>query len=161
MHNPYTNSAIWETIHLNFWLGHKACENCKLYGEVETSDMHITNECKTLFSFIRSFKINNFYDSKLKVTFGVKDHISTNFVFFTIKKVIFRAHLKEFLNQAAYIQYLLNKCKREIRNGINTHFVSATHFDKINAFKENFMSNPNYKICELINGKLVLSEFLQ
>ena len=161
MHNPYTKSAIWETIHLNFWSGHKARENCKLCGEVETSDMHITNECKTLFSLIRSFKINDFYNSKLKVTFGVKDHISTNFVFFIIKKVIFRARFKEFVNQAACIQYLLNKCKREIRNGINTHFVAATHFDKINAFKENFMSNPNYKICELINGKLVLSEFLQ
>ena len=60
MHNPYIKSAFWETIHLNFWSGHKARENCKLCGEVETSDMHITNECKTLFSLIRSFKINNF-----------------------------------------------------------------------------------------------------
>ena len=159
MHNPHTKSAIWEMIHLNFWSGHKAQEKCKLCGEDEISDMHITNECKTMLFLLRTFKIKNFLNSKYEIAFGSSNQKLVNWVLFIIKKIIFRARFKDFANHVTRLQYLLNKCKREITNYVKNHYAEATHLDNINSFKTDFMSDPNYTICEITNGELVLKDF--
>ena len=78
---------------------------------------------------------------------------------FIIKKIIFRARFKDFANQVTRLQYLLNKCKREITNYVKNHYAEATLLDNINSFKTDFMSDPNYTICEIINDELVLKDF--
>ena len=46
--NPYVKSALWEMIHLNFWLGYKAKELCCLCQAQEKNVI-------TLFKNLQSF----------------------------------------------------------------------------------------------------------
>ena len=45
LNNPHIISAIWESLHLNYWSSFKANENCKICNEETSNNMHIVTEC--------------------------------------------------------------------------------------------------------------------
>ena len=59
LNNPHIISAIWESLHLNYWSSFTAKENCKVSNEETFNNMHIVTECRILMEAMEHFKIQN------------------------------------------------------------------------------------------------------
>ena len=139
--NYYTISAFWEMLHLNFWSNFRANERCKLCQENENCITHIINECKILYEVLRYFDLNHIFDNKFKITFGTDTDIITNFIFFHIKSVVFRSRFKTYNNMESCRESLIKKCIHNIKNDLISKINIAKAKNKINEFRETFISS--------------------
>jgi len=139
--NNYVKSAIWEIFHLNFWSNFRANERCQLCKEPENDITHIINDCKILLEIIESLNLNNIYDNKFKITFGVENENIANYIIFHIKSVVFRSRFKTFHNFAACKSQLVKKCKYNIKQDLKSKFDIAKSKNKIDWFCNIFLPN--------------------
>ena len=138
-HSPHVKSSMWEIIHLNFWSGYKARENCKLCNTQERNNFHITNECIFLLDLLHLFNINTYYNDNYKLSFGIIDDPGKNFVLYHIKSAIFKARFRTFTSPTACRSFLTNKCKRNIIFDLRSIFTTSKRNNKLDEFNNNFM----------------------
>ena len=137
----YVKSALWEMYHLNFWSGYRAGEFCSLCKEYEEDITHILNSCSVLIEILRTFNIHNIFNTKIKRTFGTDDDPLTNFLLYHIKTVVFRSRFKTFISIDVGRNYVINKCKENIKNDIKLKFKLAKSRNKLEDFTKIFVPN--------------------
>ena len=144
--SPYIKSALWETYHLNFWSNYRANTQCSLCREFEHDITHIVNNCKVLLDLIRLFNMQNKFDNKLKITFGIDGEIVANYILFHIKAVTFRSRFKDFNSILACTNIIFKKCRSNIKRDIKSIFDIASRKNRLEEFKNNFVILPSTNI---------------
>ena len=110
-------------------------------NELEENTFHIIYACPILKEILTILNINDKYDSKIKISFGLdKDHLS-NFVLFHIRAVIFRARFQIFRSKDACKSALSKRCKNNIKMDLQNKLHIAKATGKVNSFLENFIPN--------------------
>ena len=138
--NYYITSAFWEMFHLNYWSNYRANEKCKLCNEIENNITHIICDCKMIDELMHFFNINQIYDNKLKIAFGQNTHNIDNLIFGHIKSVIFRSRFELFPNYDTCKKKLIQKCKNNLIRDLRYRFKMAKIANKIQEFKDKFLS---------------------
>ena len=160
INSPHVQSSIWETIHLNFWSGYKAGEECKLCREVERDTSHITNECCVLREILKEFRIHNKFNDNFKISFGLENERFHNYILFHIKSVVFRARFQTFTSKDLCTSRLINKCKARIREDIQNRYNLAKLLGKLDNFSSNFVvDNEAFSLCVLNEAQDLIIRF--
>jgi hypothetical protein len=165
IHSPYVKSAQWEMLHLNFWSGFKANDRCCLCRENEEGNTHIVNNCTVLKEIMTTFQIQDIFDDIKKISFGISKEPIKNFILYQIKTVVFRARFQIFPSIMACKAFLIEKCKKSIKNNLSTHFQSAKTKGNIDFFTRRYITNRqqregnnNFTICSITqNNELIFT----
>ena len=157
MNTPYVKSALWEMLHLNFWSNYRANETCKLCRNVENDITHILNACPIILHLLREFNIDQIFDNKTKITFGVSGQILKNYLLFQIRTNIFRSRFKEFNSIEACKIKLYRRCKASITHDLKSKFILAKRKHKMEEFSTNYIVNNDNLVQIDDNGDLILN----
>ena len=138
LNTPYVKSALWEMNHLNYWSNFRANETCKLCGQRENDITHIINVCPMLLQILRDFNIDQIFNNKLNISFGVQDYNLDNYMLFQIKSIIFRSRFMDFNNTESCRAALYQRCKASIIRDLKVKYTLAKNNQKTNDFIQTF-----------------------
>jgi len=156
LNNPYIISAQWEILHLNFWSSFKANENCNVCHELALNNVHIATECKVLIDTLNVFKIQNFFTTRQLLSFGCNNEL-VNFVYYHIRKIIFRSRFKNFQNYQDAKNQILKECKKGIKLDLENKLFWATKMNKRTNFENTFLRQSDFELCRIAeHNKIVL-----
>ena len=156
INNPHIISAIWESLHLNYWSSFKANENCKICNEETSNNMHIVTECRILMEAVDHFKILNFISNKMILAFGCENEL-VNFVLYHLKKIIFRNRFKSFQNYNQAKNQIFQKCRLALQNDLEDKLFWAIKTKTKTHFENKFLFQTNFQLCQISDSnKIVL-----
>jgi len=154
INNPHVISAQWEILHLNFWSSFKANECCNLCLEITNNNMHIATECKVLIDTIHELKINEYLTSKTILAFGCDNQL-VNFVFYHIRKIIFRLRFKNFQNYQSARNHIFYRCRLSITLDLEERFLWATKTNTRTSFENTFLQQNNFELCQITESNKI------
>ena len=113
-----------------------------------------------------TFHIQDIFNDLKKISFGINKEPINNFILYQIKTVVFRTRFQIFPSIMACKTFLIEKCKRNIKNNLITQFQSAKNKGNLDFFTRRYITNRqqrdgnnNFTICSITQNNDLIFTF--